>query len=162
MFWGGPRGKYLPFGKISGAKCLTRCSKVNSGLDLRVLRCCAKMARKPSRVQRYVPVSSDSLDAVGGLEEKLTAPRASWKNPYAERLIGTVRRECLDRVIILGEQHPQGVLADYFDDYHRSRPHRSLSHNCPSPRPKMTLEQGVVVEFPQVGGLPHLYPRRAA
>jgi transposase InsO family protein len=97
-----------------------------------------------------------------GLEEKLTAPRAPWQNPYAERLIGTVRRECLDRVIILGEQHLQRVLADYFDYYHRSRPHRSLSHDCPIPRPTMTPEKGVVVEFPQVGGLHHLYTRRAA
>jgi len=96
-----------------------------------------------------------------GRKEKLSAPHAPWQNPCAERLIGTVRREYLDQVIILGERHLQSVLEDYFDYYHRSRPHRSLSHDSPIPGPVMTPEQGVVVEFPQVGGLHHLYTRKA-
>ena len=62
-----------------------------------------------------------------GIKEKLIAPHAPWQNPYAERLIGTIRRECLDQVIVIGERHLQRVLKDYFDYYQRSRPHRSLT-----------------------------------
>jgi len=97
-----------------------------------------------------------------GVEEKLTAPHAPWQNPYAERLIGTIRRECLDQVIVLDERHLRTVLEDYFDYYHQSRPHRSLTQDSPLPRPVMTSDQGSVVELPQVGGLHHLYTRRAA
>lgn len=74
----------------------------------------------------------------------------------------TVRRECLDQVIVIGERHLQNVLKDYFEYYHHSRPHRSLTQDSPVPRPVQTPEQGRVVEFPQVGGLHHLYTRQAA
>lgn len=96
------------------------------------------------------------------VEEKPIAPRAPWQNPYAERLIGTIRRECLDRVIIIDERHLQAVLENYFEYYHHSRPHRSLTQDSPVPRPVQTPEQGRVVEFPQVGGLHHLYTRQVA
>jgi len=97
-----------------------------------------------------------------GLEEKPIAPRSPWQNPYVERLIGTIRRECLDHVIVIGERHLQDVLKDYFEYYHHSRPHRSLTQDSPVPRPVQTPEQGSVVEFPQVGGLHHLYASQAA
>lgn len=97
-----------------------------------------------------------------GIKERMTAPHAPWQNPYAERLIGTIRRQCLDQVIVLGERHLRAVLNDCFDFYHRSRPHRSLSQDSSDPRPVMTPDQGSVVEFPQVGGLHHLCTRRAA
>lgn len=97
-----------------------------------------------------------------GIEEKPTAPHAPWQNPYAERLIGTLRRECLDQIIILGERHLRRVLVEYLDYYHQSRTHRSLAQDCPVPRPVMTPDQGSVVEFPLVGGLHHLYTRQAA
>jgi len=97
-----------------------------------------------------------------GIKERMTAPHTPWQNPYAERLIGTIRRECLDQVIVLGERHLRAVLTDYLDYYHRSRPHRSLSQDRPDPRPVMPADQGSVVEFPQVGCLHHLYTRRAA
>ena len=96
-----------------------------------------------------------------GIEEKPIAPCAPWQNPYVERLIGTIRRECLDRVIILAERHLRTVIQNYSDYYH-SRPHRSLAQDSPVSRPVMNPEQGPVVEFPQVGGLHHLYTRRAA
>ncbi len=82
-----------------------------------------------------------------GLEEKPIAPRALWQNPYVERLIGTIRRECLDHVIVIGERHLQDVLKDYFEYYHHSRPHRSLTQDSPVPRPVQTQEQGRVIEF---------------
>lgn len=97
-----------------------------------------------------------------GLEERPIAPRAPWQNPYVERLIGTIRRECLDHVIVIGERHLQNLLKDYFEYYHHSRPHRSLTQDSPVPRSVQTPEQGRVVEFPQVGGLHHLYARQAA
>jgi hypothetical protein len=97
-----------------------------------------------------------------GIEDKPIAPRAPWQNPYVERLIGTLRRECLDRVIIIDERHLQTVLENYFEYYHHSRPHRSLAQDSPVTRPVLTPEQGRVVEFPQVGGLHHLYTRQAA
>ncbi len=96
------------------------------------------------------------------IEEKPIAPRAPSQTPYVERLIGTIRRECLDRVIVIGERHLQTVLAHYFEYYHHSRPHRSLTQDSPVPRPVQAPEQGRVVEFPQVGGLHHLYTRQAA
>ena len=61
-----------------------------------------------------------------GIEEVLTAPRSPWQNPYAERLVGSVRRECLDHLIVLGEQHLRRILHPDFSYYHRSRTHLSL------------------------------------
>ena len=97
-----------------------------------------------------------------GIEEKLIAPQSPWQNPYAERLIGRIRRECLDQIVILGEQHLTAVFKEYFDYYHRARTHRSLAQDCPIPRAVITPDQGRVVEFPLVGGLYHLYTRQAA
>ena len=61
-----------------------------------------------------------------GIEEVRTAPRSPWQNPYCERLIGSIRRECLDHVIILNEQHLRRILRDYVTYYHESRTHQSL------------------------------------
>ena len=97
-----------------------------------------------------------------GIQPKLTAPRSPWQNPFAERLIGSIRRECLDRVIVLNEKQLSKVLVDYFDFYHRARPHRSLSHDSPIPRPVEWPDRGSVVEIPKVGGLHHQYVRQAA
>jgi putative transposase len=97
-----------------------------------------------------------------GIQQKLTAPRSPWQNPFAERLIGSIRRECLDRIIVLNEGQLSKVLADYFDYYHRSRPHRSLSHDSPIPRPVESPDRGKIVEMPRVGGLHHRYLRQAA
>ena len=97
-----------------------------------------------------------------GIEEKPIAPHAPWQNPFAERLIGTIRRECLDQIVIFGERHLRRVLEQYLDYYHQSRTHRALAQDCPVPRPVMTPDQGSVVEFPLVGGLHHRYTRQAA
>ena len=70
-----------------------------------------------------------------GVEEVLTAPRSPWQNPYAERLVGSVRRECLDHLIVLGEQHLRRILKSYFSYYHRSRTHLSLDKDAPEPNP---------------------------
>ena len=97
-----------------------------------------------------------------GTTEVLTAPRAPWQNPYVERLIGSIRRECLDHVIVLNEAHLRRVLASYLRYYHRSRTHLSLGKDAPASRPVQAPAMGRIVELPQVGGLHHRYERRAA
>ena len=94
-----------------------------------------------------------------GIEEIVTAPGSPWQNPYCERLIGSIRRECLDHVIVLSERHLMRVLRSYASYYHSSRTHRSLDDDCPDPRPVEPPEMGEVVALAQVGGLHHRYTR---
>jgi putative transposase len=94
-----------------------------------------------------------------GIEEVKTSPRSPWQNPYCERLIGSIRRECIDHVIILNEQHLQRILREYVAYYHESRTHQSLDNDCPEPRPVVRPKSGEVIAFPQVGGLHHRYSR---
>jgi putative transposase len=89
------------------------------------------------------------------IEEVITAPRSSFQNPYAERVIGSIRRECLDHLIIIGEDHLRRSLRDYFDYYHNSRPHDALERNSPTPREIEAPAKGKVIAIPQVGGLHH-------
>ena len=77
-----------------------------------------------------------------GIEQKPIAPRSPWQNPYAERLVGSIRRECLDRVIVFHEHQLRQLLESYFEYYHQVRPHRSLCHDSPIPRPVESSEQG--------------------
>jgi transposase InsO family protein len=97
-----------------------------------------------------------------GTEEVVTAARSPWQNAYAERLIGSLRRECLDHIVVLGEIHLLRILAGYFEYYNRSRCHLSLVGDAPEPRPAQGPELGRVVELPEVGGLHHRYERAAA
>ena len=97
-----------------------------------------------------------------GIREVKTAPRSPWQNPYVERLIGTLRRECLDHVIVLHETHLCRLLRDYLVYYHSARTHLSLDKDAPEPRPVERRDQGRVVETPLVGGLHHRYSRLAA
>jgi transposase InsO family protein len=96
-----------------------------------------------------------------GIEEVLIAPHSPWQNPFVERLIGSIRRECLDHVLVINEAHLLRVLREYFAYYHDSRPHQSLDDNAPRPREIEAPSQGRIVAEPQVGGLHHRY-RRAA
>ena len=97
-----------------------------------------------------------------GIEEVKTAPHSPWQNPFAERLVGSIRRECLDHVIVLGEGHLGAILKSYFAYYHRARTHLSLGKDAPEPRPVQPPSGGEIVAFPEVGGLHHRYERRAA
>jgi transposase InsO family protein len=97
-----------------------------------------------------------------GIEQVVTAYRSPWQNPYVERAIGSLRRECFDPVIILGEQHLRRVLREYLVYYHESRTHRGLDNDCPEPRAVEHPEMGKGVAFPVLGGLHHRYSRRAA
>src|SRR4051812_44177332 len=92
-----------------------------------------------------------------GMQEILTAPQCPWQNPYAERLIGSIRRECLNHYIILNARHLKRTLSGYFRYYHNSRTHLSLGKQYPFPR--QALNDGKIVAIPQLGGLHHRYER---
>src|SRR5437870_1110985 len=89
-------------------------------------------------------------------------PHSPWQNAYAERVIGSIRRECLDHVVVIGERHLPEILSKYVDYYNGTRTHLSLSKDAPKPRTVQLPSQGRVVKVPRVGGLHHEYRRRAA
>ena len=97
-----------------------------------------------------------------GIEEVLRAAQSPWQNPFVERLIGSVRRECLNHVIVLSESHLRYVLKKYFRYYLNSRTHLSLEKDAPESRAVHAPALGRIVDIPQVGGLHHRYERRAA
>ncbi len=97
-----------------------------------------------------------------GIEEVRASAHSPWQNAYVERLIGSIRRECLDHVIVMGERHLRTILDSYFAYYHRTRTHLSLGKDAPEARPTQRAESGEVIELPQVGGLHHRYERQAA
>lgn len=109
----------------------------------------------------YGDAFCDAVDSLG-VREVLTAARSPWQNPYVERFIGSIRRECLDHVIIIKKAGLTRVLKEYFQYYEESRTHLSLGKDAPIPRTVQPPELGRVVEIPQVGGLHHRYERRAA
>jgi putative transposase len=103
----------------------------------------------------------DEVQAMG-IQEVLSAPRSPWQRAYVERVIGSIRRECLDHVIVFDESSLRRILTGYCDYYHRSRTHLSLKKDSPVPRPVHLRHIGPVVSVRQVGGLHHRYQRRAA
>jgi transposase InsO family protein len=96
------------------------------------------------------------------IREVLTAPRSPWQNAYVERLIGSIRRDCLDHILVLTERGLRRILKSYFDYYERSRTYLELVKDAPVPRPVQPPSIGRVIKIPQVGGLHHRYERRAA
>ena len=96
-----------------------------------------------------------------GIEEIPTAPCSPWQNAYAERLISSIRRECLDHVIIVNARGLRSALHAYVEYYLKSRTHLSLDKDSPVSRP-VAASTGDVVAIPHVGGLRHRYERRAA
>ena len=97
-----------------------------------------------------------------GITEVVTAPRSPWQNAYVERVIGSIRRECLDYIVIFNERHLRRVMSSYVDYYQRSRTHLSLEKDCPVIRPIQPRNLGRVVAIPAVSGLHHRYQRLAA
>jgi transposase InsO family protein len=97
-----------------------------------------------------------------GIEQVLTAPQSPWQNPYCERIIGTLRRNCLDHVIVLSEQHLRRILRKYLEYVHGSRTHLALGKDAPDLRQRESADGGKVIALPRVGGLHHRYTRRAA
>jgi len=97
-----------------------------------------------------------------GLVEITTAPGSPWQNPYVERVIGSIRRECLNHTIIVGERHLRRVIANYVRYYNGVRTHMSLAKDAPDPRPIHGPRRGKIVRRPHCGGLHHEYRRKAA
>jgi putative transposase len=96
-----------------------------------------------------------------GIEEVVIAYRSPWQSPYVERLIGSVRRECLNHLIVFNEEQLRRILTSYFVYYHEARPHLSLDRNAPTAREVEPPDRGAVVAIPQLGGLHHRYTRAA-
>jgi hypothetical protein len=97
-----------------------------------------------------------------GIEEVLTAPHSPWQNPFAERLIGSILRECLNHVVVLGERHLRRILTRYLACYHQARTHLALDKDAPDVRPIELPMAGKIVQLPEVGGLHRRYLRQAA
>jgi transposase InsO family protein len=92
-----------------------------------------------------------------GIGDKPVAPSSPWQNGYAERLIGSIRRECLDHVIVWGEPHLRRILRSYANYYNKMRTHRSLNKDAPISRP--VQRTGIIASRPILGGLHHHYVR---
>jgi putative transposase len=109
-------------------------------------------------------VVSARYEVRGGhhIDEVLTAPQSPWQNPFAERHIGSVRRECLDHVVVLGERHLRRILTAYFAYYHHPRTHLALNKGAPDGRLAEPPALGQIISIPEVGGLHHRYARGAA
>ena len=125
---------------------------------------------RPKRPGRYVIRDRDRIYGTDfrrrveglGLQEVTTAPRSPWQNCYAERFIGSLRRECLDPVIVLHQRHLGRILSTYARYYNRTRTHLALEKDAPERRAVHDRDLGEVIAFPEVGGLHHRYERRAA
>ena len=113
------------------------------------------------RDQTYGAYFDSRVDGLG-IEQVLTAPRSPWQNPFVERMSGSIRRECLDHVIVLDERHLKRILRKYVDYYHSCRTHLSLEKDTPEPRRVESPAMGKVRAIPKVGGLHHYYTRHAA
>ena len=96
------------------------------------------------------------------VEELQIAPRSPWQSPYVERFIGSLRRECLDHVVVFNRTHLHRLVQSYLDYYHGGRTHLGLGKEAPEPRRVQPPEEGKIVALPEVGGLHHRYERRAA
>jgi len=92
-----------------------------------------------------------------GIRDHPTTPRSPWQNGYAERIIGSIRRECLDHTIILGEAHLRRTLKSYAQYYNRTRTHLSLGKDSPIHRP--VQNRGNIITHPHLAGLHHEYAR---
>jgi len=97
-----------------------------------------------------------------GIKEVLLTPRAPWQRAYVERVIGTIRRECLDHLIVYNEASLCRHLKSFATYYHQTRTHLGLDKYSPESRPVQPPDLGPVIAVPQVGGLHHRYERRAA
>jgi len=97
-----------------------------------------------------------------GLAEVLIAPRSPWQNCYAERFVGSLRRECLDHVIAVNERQVCRIVSSYARYYNRTRTHLALAKDAPEPRGIQARVMGRIVALPEVGALHHRYERVAA
>jgi hypothetical protein len=97
-----------------------------------------------------------------GIRQVPISARSPWQNCYAERIIGSIRRECLNHVIVINAWHLRRIPKSYFAYYHLSRTHLSLDKDAPESRPIQDLQAGRIIQIREVGGLHHRYERVAA
>ncbi len=97
-----------------------------------------------------------------GMKEIITAPASPWQNPYVERVIGSIRRELLDHVVVLNKKHLKRLLSAYLDYYRPWRTHRSLAGDASDHRPVRSAKPAQVIAFPAVHGLHHSYLPKVA
>ncbi len=109
----------------------------------------------------YGSVFQDQVRALD-IEEVVIAPCSPWQTPYVERVIGTLRRECVDHAVVLSEAHLRRIIREFLSYYHGTRTHLALDKDAPVSRTVQPSEKGTVIEIPEVGGLHHRYERRAA
>ena len=109
----------------------------------------------------YSEEFSDRVESLD-INEVATAYRSPWQNPYAERVIGSIRRECLGHMIILNERHLHRVLAEYLEYYNAHRAHLGLNGYTPLGLTREPPDDGPIKAIPFLGGLYHRYTRRAA
>ena len=107
----------------------------------------------------YGPVFERRAKAFG-IDEVLSARQSRWQKPFVERAIGSIRRECTDHIITLGERHLLRVLREYVEYHNKTRTHLSLDRNAPQPR-RVARKGGEMVGTPVLGGLHHRYERAA-
>jgi transposase InsO family protein len=108
------------------------------------------------RDQVYGAAATRRLRAMG-IRDKPIAPGSPWQNGFAERLIGSIRRECVDHIVVLGEMHLRRVLKSYARYYNETRTHRSLDKDAPISRP--VQRDGSIMSHALLGGLHHHYVR---
>ena len=98
-----------------------------------------------------------------GIEEVKITAQSPWQNPYCERVIGSVRKDCVNHLVVLNEDHLKRRLSEYFKYYHEDRTHLGLDKDSPLGRPVQEKpETGKVIALPRVGGLHHRYEWRKA
>jgi len=98
-----------------------------------------------------------------GIEEIKIVAKSPWQNPYCERVIGSIRVDCVNHLVVLNEDHLKCRLSEYFKYYHKERTHLGLDKDSPSGRPvQEKLEAGKVIALPRAGGLHHRYELRRA
>ena len=110
------------------------------------------------RDSRYASSFKERLSQLN-IEDIKTSYRSPWQNGYVERVIGSIKRECLDHVIIINENHLTNILHSYVKYYHNSRTHLGLNKNCPNPRTPQPIIYGNIHIASEVGGLHHRYER---
>jgi transposase InsO family protein len=93
-----------------------------------------------------------------GIQEGVISPRSPWQNPYGERVIGSIRRECLDHVVVISERHLRDILSKYMDYYNRTRTHLSLTKDAPDHRTRAAAERGQSSGGPARGWPPSRIP----
>lgn len=111
------------------------------------------------RDKKYGNLFSEGINNFG-IKQIITAYRSPWQNGYCERVIGTIKRECLDHVIVLNENHLKSILDNYVSYYNKYRPH--LGINKDSPEGRAIQSEGTIYKVPAVNGLHHVYFRKAA